>query len=99
MTATTNDQGARWELYRLLGDPIRLRLLALAGDDVVMRGGNRGAGEQQDHGSEQRDLQRVEGLDSLRRPVAAGQFGALELGDLAGAYGAARQAQLLLSPS
>lgn len=38
MTAATTDSGARWELYRLLGDPIRLRLLALAGEEELAVG-------------------------------------------------------------
>jgi DNA-binding transcriptional ArsR family regulator/tRNA A58 N-methylase Trm61 len=38
VTATTSEQGARWELYRLLGDPIRLRLLALAAEEELAVG-------------------------------------------------------------
>lgn len=38
VTAATSDQGARWELYRLLGDPIRLRLLALASEEELAVG-------------------------------------------------------------
>lgn len=38
VTATTTDSGSRWELYRLLGDPIRLRLLALAAEEELAVG-------------------------------------------------------------
>jgi len=38
VTAATTDSGARWELYRLLGDPIRLRLLALAAEEELAVG-------------------------------------------------------------
>lgn len=38
VTATTSDSGARWELYRLLGDPIRLKLLALAAEEELAVG-------------------------------------------------------------
>lgn len=36
--ATPNPRSERWELYRLLGEPIRLRLLALAGEDELSVG-------------------------------------------------------------
>ena len=32
------EQGARWELYRLLGEPVRLRLLALAAEEELAIG-------------------------------------------------------------
>lgn len=38
MDAQTFGTGDRWELYRLLGEPIRLRLLALAGEDELSVG-------------------------------------------------------------
>jgi DNA-binding transcriptional ArsR family regulator/predicted O-methyltransferase YrrM len=34
----TTETSARWELYRLLGEPIRLRLLALAGEEELAVG-------------------------------------------------------------
>jgi len=34
----TTESSARWELYRLLGEPIRLRLLALAGEEELAVG-------------------------------------------------------------
>lgn len=38
MDAATTQKAARWELYRLLGEPIRLRLLTLAGEDELAVG-------------------------------------------------------------
>lgn len=38
MVASTVDAAARWELYRLLGEPVRLRLLALAGEEELAVG-------------------------------------------------------------
>jgi len=38
VTTPTTDSSARWELYRLLGEPIRLRLLALAGEEELAVG-------------------------------------------------------------
>lgn len=38
MDAAVTQRGARWELYRLLGEPIRLRLLTLCADDELAVG-------------------------------------------------------------
>lgn len=38
MATPTVDTGARWELYRLLGEPVRLRLLALAAEEELAVG-------------------------------------------------------------
>ncbi|MBI2393685.1 MAG: metalloregulator ArsR/SmtB family transcription factor [Deltaproteobacteria bacterium] len=38
MVASTVDAAARWELYRLLGEPVRLRLLALAAEEELAVG-------------------------------------------------------------
>lgn len=38
MAATGTSTSARWELYRLLGEPVRLRLLALAGEEELAVG-------------------------------------------------------------
>ncbi|MFN7702592.1 MAG: ArsR/SmtB family transcription factor, partial [Deltaproteobacteria bacterium] len=37
-TPTATTPTARWELYRLLGEPVRLRLLALAAEDELSVG-------------------------------------------------------------
>jgi ArsR family transcriptional regulator len=38
VTAATPSSSARWELYRLLAEPVRLRLLALAGEEELAVG-------------------------------------------------------------
>lgn len=38
MDAVVSQKGARWELYRLLGEPIRLRLLTLCAEDELAVG-------------------------------------------------------------
>lgn len=38
MATPTTDTSARWELYRLLGEPVRLRLLALAAEEELAVG-------------------------------------------------------------
>lgn len=52
------------------------RVLLLALDDRVMRPGARGARQQQDQRIHQRQVERRDDADALRRPDAAGGLGA-----------------------
>ena len=60
-------------------DQAPLQALAVVLQQRVMRPGDGRAGGQQDQRVEQRQVPRIEGLDALRRPHAAEQFGARDL--------------------
>ena len=56
-----------------------LHAFAVAFEQRMMRPGHGGAGGQQDQRVEQRQMPGIEGLDVLRRPDAADEFGAQDL--------------------